>query len=246
MLSQKYTGLLSMKNKENIFLISIIVAVVLLSIKTLYERKHPVILHGRKARIIAIASTGSDINSPVSYLFGRAPYFIICDKQTGTYKSIPNKYKDSQHAAGLRASLMIAKKKVDAVCGNNIGFEPAKVFTKENIEIYTNVKGTVLQTLQAYPDGLVKLNEQNVPSHFGITGSKKQIQCASFDAQANVTEVVQGKFYMCFDCGYKISTSKAPKNNSTLCPRCGKNLHEIVTVAVPTVSGKVKPKVRVF
>jgi predicted Fe-Mo cluster-binding NifX family protein len=235
-----------MKNKENLFFISIIAAVVLLSIKTLYERKHPLILHGKKARYIAISSTGRDINSPVSYLFGRAPYFIICDKLKGTYKSIPNKYKDAQHAAGLRASLMIAKKKVDAVCGNNIGFEPAKVFSKENIEIYTNVKGTVLQTLQAYPDGLVKINEQNVPSHFGITGSMKPIQCSSFDAQANVTEVVQGKIYMCFDCGYKISATKVSKKNFTLCPSCGKNLHEIITVTAPATPGNVKPKVRVF
>lgn len=235
-----------MKKKENIFLISIIAAFIILSIKTLYEKKHPLILHGKKARIIAIASTGEDIHSPVSYLFGRAPYFIICDRLKKTYYTIPNKYVDSQHAVGLRNSRMLAKKKLDAVCGNNIGFEPAKVFTKANIDMYTDIKGTVSQTLQAFPDGLVKVDKQTVPQHFGITGSKKLISCNSFNTQANISEIVQGKFYMCFDCGYKISETKLSGRKSALCPRCGKDMHEIITVTVPTTPGNVKPKLKVF
>ncbi|MFC1736368.1 NifB/NifX family molybdenum-iron cluster-binding protein [Candidatus Hydrogenedentota bacterium] len=221
------------------------IALALLIARTAYEKKHPLVLHGNKARLVAIASTGRDIRSPVSYLFGRAPYFIVCDRLKRTYVSIPNKHKDAQHAAGLRAAQMIAKKKVDAVCGNNIGFEPARVFDKANIEMYTDTKGTVWETLQVFPDSLTRMHEQNVPAHFGITGSKKPIACSSFEAGANIEHIVQGRFLMCLDCGYRLGVGGDVTTLPNSCPRCGKKLHDVITVASPP-AGSIKPKIRVF
>jgi predicted Fe-Mo cluster-binding NifX family protein len=195
------------------------------------------VLQGKRARLIAIASTGKDIQSPVSYLFGRAPYFIICDRMKRSYESIPNKYLDSQHAAGLRAAQMLAKQNVDAVCGNNIGFEPANVFGKANIEMYTNVQGTVWETLEAFPDALTKIDKESVPAHFGITGSKDPIACSSFDATANIEQIVQGRFMMCLDCGYRLPAGNESGNLAAACAKCGGNMHEIVTVASPPAGG---------
>ena len=237
-----------MYDKSKLFLILLIAALFLLGGRAIYERLNPVILHGKDAKIIVIPSTGKDINSPVSYLFGRAPYFLICDKSKGTYKAVINKYMDAQHAAGLRISQLLAKKKIDVVCANNIGFEPARVFTKNNIEMYTDIKPTVWQTLSAFPDVLTKINKQNVPSHFGITGSKKQIACSSFDTQANIGQIVQGRFYICDNCGFRINEKLAEKNTGKLiCPKCSKSLRMIIAVTSPHLqAGGVKPKIKVF
>ncbi|MEI6437197.1 MAG: NifB/NifX family molybdenum-iron cluster-binding protein [Candidatus Omnitrophota bacterium] len=233
--------------REMIFLMIFFAAVTLVVGQAFYENDNPVILSRRKAVIVAIAATGPDINSPVSYLFGRAPYYIICDRAKKTYKAVPNKYLDAQHAAGLRSAQMIAGMKVDAVLGNNVGFEPFRVFDQARIEVYTGVHGSAWQALNDFPDGLTKLTAENVPAHFGITGSKKPVACATFDTQANLGRIVQGKFYICFDCDYRISETAADGIMPAQCPKCGGAMHEVVAVAAPMVAaGGVKPKVRVF
>lgn len=227
-------------------MIVLIAAFSLAAARSFYENSHPVILNGKKAVVVAIAATGRDISSPVSYLFGRAPFFIICDRAKKTYKTVPNKYMDAQHAAGLRAAQMIAKLNVDAVCGNNVGFEPFRVFNQARIEVYTDIHGTAWQVLQSFPDGLTKLTAENVPSHFGITGSKKPIACSSFDVTANLGQIVQGKFYMCFDCNYRLPEKIAQNGAPAECPACGGALHEVIAVTSPVQTGSVKPKVNVL
>jgi len=213
--------------------------------QSIYERNNPLVLTGKKAVVIAIASTGRDISSPVSYLFGRAPYYIICDRAKNTYKVVSNKYADAQHAAGLRSAQMIAALKVDAVCGNNVGFEPFKVLSQARIEVYTNLNGSVWDALQAFPDGLTKLTAENVPTHFGITGSKKPIACSSFDVTANAARIVQGKFYICAECQYRTAENGGAVMPSN-CPKCGGAFREVIAVTVPTDTGAIKPKIRVL
>ena len=232
--------------KETIFSIVLVLVSGLLLWRVYYEKNNPLILTGKKAVIVAIASTGRDISSPVSYLFGRAPFFIICDRAKRTYKAVPNKFMDAQHAAGLRAAQMLAEMNVDAVLGNNVGFEPFRVFDQARIEVYTDIRGTAWQALQDFPDALTKLTAENVPSHFGITGSLKPIACSSFDAQANVGRIVQGKYYICFDCNYRISDKKTGGVVPTKCPKCGGVLHEVVAVTAPLQGGALKPKMKVL
>lgn len=233
------------RNREVIYAIAMVLSLGFVIGQSLYERGNPLVSTGKKAVVIAIASTGRDISSPVSYLFGRAPYYIICDRAKNTYKAVPNKFLDAQHAAGLRSAQMIAGMKVDAVCGNNVGFEPFKVLSQARIEVYTNLDGSVFDALQAFPDGLTKLTAENVPTHFGITGSKKPIACSSFDVTANVARIVQGKFYICAECQYRI----AEKNGAALpsnCPKCGGMMREVIAVTAPADTGAVRPKIRVL
>ena len=135
--------------KERRYLSLLLVAVAIVGARSVYEMNHPLLLHGKEARRVVIPSTGSDIHSPVAYLFGRAPYFIVCDRARGTYRAVPNEFVDAQHAAGLRSSRSIAKMRVDAICANHIGFEPFNVFRDANIEVYTNPKKSVWDTLKA-------------------------------------------------------------------------------------------------
>lgn len=238
--------MLSMKHNERLFLSILIIATLIVSIRAFYESRFPQDLHGAKARFIAIPSTGPDIKSPVSYLFGRAPFYIICDRAKRSYKSVKNKYVDAQHAAGLRASRMVADMKVDVVCANNIGFEPFRIFKDANIDVYTDIKPTVWETLKAYPDSLVMINAQNVPAHFGITGSKKNVNCSSFNVNANAAQIVQGEFYVCSKCGYNVPERKMPSSFHGACPICANKMQQVIAVAAPSGTGNLKPKIKVF
>ncbi|MBF0252857.1 MAG: NifB/NifX family molybdenum-iron cluster-binding protein [Candidatus Omnitrophica bacterium] len=234
------------KNKSTLYIIILALVVAALGVKFITEKAQPITMSGKSARYIAIPSTGKDINSPVSYLCGRAPYFIICDRATGTYKAILNKYTDAQHASGLKSGQMLVSKKIDALCANNVGFEPMRVLHNANIEVYTNIKGTVWQTLNAYPNSLTKIEKQTVPSHFGITGSKTPIACNSFDITANLGDIVQGKYYICGACQFRISAASTGGTVPVNCPNCGGLLQEVITVNPINQKGGVKPKVRVY
>lgn len=234
-----------MFKREKLFIGVLVAALMLLGLRALYEQNHPVVLQGRKARLIAIPATSKDVQGPVSYLFGRAPFFILCDREKKSFKAVPNPYLDAMHAAGLKSSRMLVEMKVDAVCGNNVGFEPSRTFQAANIEVYTDIKPTVLETLAAFPDGLIKIDKQNVPAHFGITGSKTQIACNSFDVQANLAQLVQGKFYVCFGCGFRVSETTLAGLKPTVCPKCGQPLHEVVAITSPAETTGTKLKVKV-
>jgi predicted Fe-Mo cluster-binding NifX family protein len=234
-----------MSRRKKIFWAAVAVVVFVLAVQVLTRQSRRAGVRGNKVRLIAIPAASADVRGPVSYLFGRAPYFILCDRVSKTYQAIPNPYMDAMHAAGLKSSEMLVKKQVDAVCGNNIGFEPSRTFQAAGIAVYTGIKPTVLETLAVFPDGLAKIDQQNVPSHFGITGSKIPIACKSFDVGANLAQIVQGKFYVCFQCGYRISETALAGAKPSVCPQCGQPLHEVVAVTSPAETAGTPLKVKV-
>lgn len=236
-----------MKNKEQLFLIILAVAIVSLTIKALHERRDPLILRGVKARYVAIPSTGRDINSPSSYFFGKAQYFIISDRAKGTYRVIHNKFADDLHAAGLKASQMLINLDVDAVCANNIGFEQARLFHAANIEMYTNVRKTPMETLKAFPNNLMQITEKNASLHADATNSRKPTVNSRLNVYANTAEITQGKFFVCYQCGYHLKSMdiSAENGRQNVCLYCGGGLHQVIAVSTPKASG-LKPKIKVF
>ncbi len=63
----------------------------------------------------AIASLGPDLDSPVASVFGRAPYFIIVDLDTGDWTAEPNPAAAAPQAAGVQAAQFVASKGVQVV-----------------------------------------------------------------------------------------------------------------------------------
>lgn len=236
-----------MKNKEQLFLIILIVAVALLTLVALNERRDPLILHGVKARYVAIPSTGRDINNPSSYFFGKAPFFIVFDRTKKTYRAVPNKYANAPHAAGLKASQMLVDMDVDAVCANNIGFEQTRILHRANIEMYANIKRTPRETLEAFPGGLIRIDEQSVQSRGSVTDSADSPAYSRFDVYANTAEIMQGKYFVCYRCGYHLRDADMPAaaGRQNICPYCGGGLHEVTAVSTLKTRG-LKPKIKVF
>ena len=110
---------------------------------------------------IAISSTDKNIESDVSDIFGRCPYFIIAEIKDGKIEkteSIENESVDQTGGAGISTAQLMAEKNVNVVITGNVGPRALDVLNQFNIEIYSG-EGAVKDALQNFMDG--KLEKMN-------------------------------------------------------------------------------------
>src|SRR3989338_1821156 len=108
---------------------------------------------------VAISSTDKNIESNVSEVFGRCPYFIIAEinKEGKIEKTevIKNESADQAGGVGLAAAQLMAEKDIEAVITGNAGPRALDVLRQFNISVYSG-KGTVKDVLQEFVDGKLK------------------------------------------------------------------------------------------
>ncbi|PIT88600.1 MAG: hypothetical protein COU29_02380 [Candidatus Magasanikbacteria bacterium CG10_big_fil_rev_8_21_14_0_10_36_32] len=101
---------------------------------------------------IAISSTGKNIDSNISDIFGRCPYFIIVEiknGKTGKVEVIKNNNADHVSGAGIFVAQLLAEKNVNAVITGNVGPRAVDILKQFNIDVY-NEKGVVKSILQEF------------------------------------------------------------------------------------------------
>ncbi len=107
---------------------------------------------------IAISSTGKSLDSDVSGMFGRCPYFIIAeieDEKIKAFEAVENTSADQAGGAGMSAAKIVAEKDADAVISENVGPRALDGFRQFNIEVYGG-SGSVNEALQGFIDGTLK------------------------------------------------------------------------------------------
>lgn len=111
---------------------------------------------------IAIAATGKAFNSLVDARFGRCPYHLIVDSETGKFKAIENKAGREFRGAGVSVAQVIANKKVGAVIAGNFGPNAVEVLRSAGIEIFRVApEMTVKKAFEDYSKGkLEKISEE--------------------------------------------------------------------------------------
>ena len=117
---------------------------------------------------IAIASTGSALESEVDRRFGRAAYFIIFDTVTMTLNAFRNDCASVEEHAGTSAAKAVAGAGVQSVLTGNCGPNAAQILRDAGVSLYTGLTGTVSEVIELYQDGrLTEAKGSSVPSHFG-------------------------------------------------------------------------------
>jgi len=99
---------------------------------------------------IAVSSTGERLNSKVSEVFGRCPYFIITEIENQKIKKteiIKNKNIDQMGGAGISTAQLMAEKNINAVIAKNVGPRASDVLRQFNIAVYYGT-GTIKGVLQ--------------------------------------------------------------------------------------------------
>ncbi len=117
---------------------------------------------------IAISSMGEGLNSQVSTIFGRCPYFVFVEienkkiKEEKTMKNMATAYSGG---AGISAAQFVANEKVDAMISGAVGPKAFGVLQQLGIKIYGASGGTVKENVDLFIEG--KLKEVTTPGVMG-------------------------------------------------------------------------------
>jgi len=107
---------------------------------------------------IAISSTDQNIESNVSDVFGRCPYFIIAEIKNDKIEkieTIKNESADQNSSAGISIAQLMAEKNINIVITGNVGPRALDVLSQFKIEVYSG-EGIVKDVLQAFIDKKLK------------------------------------------------------------------------------------------
>lgn len=98
---------------------------------------------------IAISSTGRDLESNVSLVFGRADYFIIIDTESKVVVDIIDNFyaKGCGKGAGVAAATLVAQSGVSMVFSGKIGPTAGMVLKESLISATPGVSGRVCEVL---------------------------------------------------------------------------------------------------
>lgn len=103
---------------------------------------------GEIVMIIAIPVEEKNINKEVCVSFGRTPYFLIFNTQTGEEKYIINAAAESQGGAGIKAAQIVIDAGATSVIIPRLGQNAADVLNSGNMKIYKSEYGSVKHNIE--------------------------------------------------------------------------------------------------
>lgn len=108
------------------------------------------------------------LDSKISTIFGRCPYFMFIDPQDKSLKIKENAAKSASGGAGIQAAQMIVDQGAEAVISGNMGPNAHSVLLSANIPLYQFSSGSAQEALEAYLQGnLTALNGPSTAAHSG-------------------------------------------------------------------------------
>ena len=119
---------------------------------------------------LALCAKGEGLKADFDQRFGRCPYFVIVDSETGNLlESLPNASADAAGGAGPQAVQLLAKHQVEAVVLGNVGPNAATALEAANIKVYSSFEKTVEDSIKKYTAGSLKeVTQANTEQHSGI------------------------------------------------------------------------------
>lgn len=108
---------------------------------------------------IAIPSTGKTMESQISQIFGRCPFYILVEvteneetgeKEVEEVKAIENPATGQRGGAGVAASQALGNEDVDIVLAFRVGPRAFDVLDRIGIKIYQAIDGTAQDNIAAF------------------------------------------------------------------------------------------------
>jgi len=107
--------------------------------------------------MIAIPVNENSENAGICVSFGRAPFFLFHDTETGKSTSEANAAANAQGGAGIKAAQFIADKGAEAVITPRCGENAAQVLQAAGIKIYKSSGSDAGQNLADLKVGKLEL-----------------------------------------------------------------------------------------
>jgi len=108
------------------------------------------------------------LDSAVSPIFGRCPYFMLYDTETGTFQIKKNSAKSAAGGAGVQAAQMVVNEGAQAVISGNLGPKAHSVLASAQIKIFQCESGNAKTALEQFQQqALSSLSGPSAPMHSG-------------------------------------------------------------------------------
>ena len=108
------------------------------------------------------------LDSSVSTIFGRCPFFMFIDPQSKVFTIEANAAKAATGGAGIQAAQRVVDKGVKSIITGNLGPKAHAVIQSANIAVYQCEGGSAAQAVEAFLAGdLGKLSEASTSTHSG-------------------------------------------------------------------------------
>lgn len=93
--------------------------------------------------MIAITSSGSDLDADIDPRFGRCPFFTLIDTESGTSESLNNPFTDATGGAGTQAAQWVLDHNVHALVTGRCGPKAMLVLEDAGIHVVEGASGKV-------------------------------------------------------------------------------------------------------
>ncbi len=101
--------------------------------------------------MVAVASSGDDLDAPVDMRLGRCANIIVVETDTMNFEVYSNPGALAGTGAGVAAAQVVADAGAEAVIAGNFGINSLRAFSNGGITAYIG-SGTVRQAVQALLD----------------------------------------------------------------------------------------------
>ena len=117
---------------------------------------------------IAVSASGPELSSPVDARFGRAPWFIIMDVESGVWEAAENKQNlQAAQGAGVQSAECVANRGVEAVLTGHCGPKAFRALSAAGMKVHTGVTGSVSDAVARFKAGELGAAEQaDVEGHW--------------------------------------------------------------------------------
>lgn len=103
---------------------------------------------------LAIAATGTTLDSKYESRFGRAQGFIIIEVESGEFEYLDNSdNSQAEHGSGVQTVQSLSTNKVDVVVASHIGPKAAQALIRAKIPAYHCEAATVEEAYQKFKEG---------------------------------------------------------------------------------------------
>ena len=108
---------------------------------------------------IAFTAQGRDLDAAMDPRFGRTPFFVVVDEETGNVEAIDNSDAGQQaHGAGPKTAQKLSEIGASVlITGNGPGGNAGTVLQSLGVEVYVGAgEMSVKDAMQAYKDGTLR------------------------------------------------------------------------------------------
>ena len=86
---------------------------------------------------VVVSATDQSIDAPMDQRFGRAPWFVLVDSETGEWSAHANAAVESGHGAGIEASRAVAGLGAEAIITGDVGPNAHRILEAAGIPVYS-------------------------------------------------------------------------------------------------------------